>query len=167
MSMLTPFYGIHVKTSYICYFFFFQAEAGIRVVAVTGVQTCALPIHTIDSRGMAAIVARAVDCITNDPLMCSRKRNCNDTSGTSLMMIEPPTPTRRENSTASMTPPWIVWIMCELELHSANYASVMTRMVSRVILLKHVLQICCSTCVANILFNMCCKYEKTQHASTT
>ena len=25
-------------------FFFFQAEDGIRVVAVTGVQTCALPI---------------------------------------------------------------------------------------------------------------------------
>src|SRR5256884_992364 len=25
-------------------FFFFQAEAGIRYVAVTGVQTCALPI---------------------------------------------------------------------------------------------------------------------------
>src|SRR2546422_4534091 len=28
----------------ICYFFFFQAEDGIRDVAVTGVQTCALPI---------------------------------------------------------------------------------------------------------------------------
>jgi len=27
-------------------FFFFQAEDGIRVVAVTGVQTCALPILT-------------------------------------------------------------------------------------------------------------------------
>src|SRR5205809_7730987 len=27
-----------------CFFFFFQAEAGIRDVAVTGVQTCALPI---------------------------------------------------------------------------------------------------------------------------
>ena len=30
-----------------CLFFFFQAEDGIRDVAVTGVQTCALPIpHT-------------------------------------------------------------------------------------------------------------------------
>src|SRR2546429_9974370 len=28
----------------ICCFFFFQAEDGIRDVAVTGVQTCALPI---------------------------------------------------------------------------------------------------------------------------
>src|SRR5256884_2627372 len=29
------------------FFFFFQAEDGIRDVAVTGVQTCALPISTI------------------------------------------------------------------------------------------------------------------------
>src|SRR3989449_6305357 len=29
---------------YVCFFFFFQAEDGIRDVAVTGVQTCALPI---------------------------------------------------------------------------------------------------------------------------
>src|SRR2546422_1584868 len=27
-----------------CFFFFFKEEAGIRDVAVTGVQTCALPI---------------------------------------------------------------------------------------------------------------------------
>src|SRR2546429_892639 len=31
----------------VCYFFFFQAEDGIRDVAVTGVQTCALPISTM------------------------------------------------------------------------------------------------------------------------
>src|SRR2546430_6580022 len=31
-------------TSYICFFFFFQAEDGIRDLTVTGVQTCALPI---------------------------------------------------------------------------------------------------------------------------
>src|SRR2546426_9405621 len=29
---------------YICFFFFFQAEDGIRDYKVTGVQTCALPI---------------------------------------------------------------------------------------------------------------------------
>src|SRR2546429_7455619 len=29
---------------FVFYFFFFQAEDGIRDVAVTGVQTCALPI---------------------------------------------------------------------------------------------------------------------------
>src|SRR5205809_6168522 len=32
-------------------FFFFQAEDGIRDVAVTGVQTCALPISTDSHRG--------------------------------------------------------------------------------------------------------------------
>src|SRR2546422_3315936 len=30
------------------FFFFFQAEDGIRDVAVTGVQTCALPISDVD-----------------------------------------------------------------------------------------------------------------------
>src|SRR2546429_3782166 len=33
--------------AYFC-FFFFQAEDGIRDVAVTGVQTCALPIYEVD-----------------------------------------------------------------------------------------------------------------------
>src|SRR5256884_1129676 len=32
------------KFCMLCVFFFFQAEDGIRDVAVTGVQTCALPI---------------------------------------------------------------------------------------------------------------------------
>src|SRR5687768_17782861 len=33
------------------FFFFFQAEDGIRDVAVTGVQTCALPIYAAGDRG--------------------------------------------------------------------------------------------------------------------
>src|SRR2546429_5217139 len=33
-----------IAQSRACFFFFFQAEDGIRDVAVTGVQTCALPI---------------------------------------------------------------------------------------------------------------------------
>ena len=36
----------------IFFFFFFQAEDGIRDVAVTGVQTCALPILAIALRTM-------------------------------------------------------------------------------------------------------------------
>src|SRR5256884_5334875 len=43
---------------YIC-FFFFQAEDGIRDVAVTGVQTCALPILCDCQSGDT--VARKVD----------------------------------------------------------------------------------------------------------
>src|SRR3989449_5213341 len=40
-------FGGHVNFAYLrlyWFFFFFQAEDGIRDVAVTGVQTCALPI---------------------------------------------------------------------------------------------------------------------------
>ena len=33
-----------VFISFISFFFFFQAEDGIRDIGVTGVQTCALPI---------------------------------------------------------------------------------------------------------------------------
>src|SRR3712207_6937627 len=32
-----------------CFFFFFQAEDGIRDIGVTGVQTCALPILRVDA----------------------------------------------------------------------------------------------------------------------
>src|SRR5687768_17940686 len=35
-------------------FFFFQAEDGIRDVAMTGVQTCALPIYRVAGDGTAA-----------------------------------------------------------------------------------------------------------------
>src|SRR2546422_5050722 len=43
------------------FFFFFQAEDGIRDVAVTGVQTCALPILLADGR--AAGLARLDDLV--------------------------------------------------------------------------------------------------------
>src|SRR2546430_7301703 len=33
-----------------CFFFFFQAEDGIRDLTVTGVQTCALPIYVEECR---------------------------------------------------------------------------------------------------------------------
>src|SRR5687768_18338997 len=36
----------YLYISHLFFFFFFQAEDGIRDVAVTGVQTCALPIST-------------------------------------------------------------------------------------------------------------------------
>src|ERR1041385_1630894 len=36
--------GLALRSCVLCLFFFFQAEDGIRDVAVTGVQTCALPI---------------------------------------------------------------------------------------------------------------------------
>src|SRR2546429_2360956 len=36
-----------------CFIFFFQAEDGIRDVAVTGVQTCALPIWAVGETNFA------------------------------------------------------------------------------------------------------------------
>src|SRR5216684_8625287 len=43
------------------FFFFFQAEDGIRDVAVTGVQTCALPIYCAGRLVVDVEVARGVD----------------------------------------------------------------------------------------------------------
>src|SRR2546427_7820461 len=40
---------------YSCFFFFFQAEDGIRDLTVTGVQTCALPISCRSSRARQQI----------------------------------------------------------------------------------------------------------------
>src|SRR3712207_9327510 len=40
------------------FFFFFQAEDGIRDIGVTGVQTCALPISPLRHRGRTAVPRR-------------------------------------------------------------------------------------------------------------
>src|SRR5205809_2489243 len=61
-----------------CFFFFFQAEDGIRDVAVTGVQTCALPIliEQCESRGNLTTAAhwarRAVELAPNDEALVRR-----------------------------------------------------------------------------------------------
>src|SRR2546422_2691835 len=49
-------YHLHcfLMVFWILFFFFFQAEDGIRDVAVTGVQTCALPISIIPSSALGA-----------------------------------------------------------------------------------------------------------------
>src|SRR2546422_8121900 len=49
------------------FFFFFQAEDGIRDVAVTGVQTCALPICLVAPLGGAA---------TTSTTTAERSRGC-------------------------------------------------------------------------------------------
>src|SRR2546422_10964524 len=51
----------------IYYFFFFQAEDGIRDVAVTGVQTCALPIY-VDQRARRHARSHAIDFALERPL---------------------------------------------------------------------------------------------------
>src|SRR5690349_23652517 len=42
----------------VCFFFFFQAEDGIRDLYVTGVQTCALPIYLRGERAVGVVLAR-------------------------------------------------------------------------------------------------------------
>src|SRR5690606_27483682 len=42
---IIPLCNCYEVYSQLCYFFFFQAEDGIRDFHVTGVQTCALPIY--------------------------------------------------------------------------------------------------------------------------
>src|SRR5437667_5672631 len=49
-----------MRCSYFCFFFFFQAEDGIRDRDVTGVQTCALPIS------YRLAIARPHDRVTDE-----------------------------------------------------------------------------------------------------
>src|SRR2546429_8386539 len=59
------------------FFFFFQAEDGIRDVAVTGVQTCALPISAefwkrLDARPPTAVVVLKPDHVRDVDLFVRR-----------------------------------------------------------------------------------------------
>src|SRR2546427_6048235 len=57
--------SITLVLSYLCFlfFFFFQAEDGIRDLTVTGVQTCALPISTdFSDRVLAALAETPTVC---------------------------------------------------------------------------------------------------------
>src|SRR3712207_7790283 len=52
-----------------CFFFFFQAEDGIRDIGVTGVQTCALPICSVqESNGRLLVSAQLLDTRSGEPL---------------------------------------------------------------------------------------------------
>src|SRR5437868_12074973 len=55
------------------FFFFFQAEDGIRDRNVTGVQTCALPISAPDGAGRDAIPGRAVQERLHSPVLTALK----------------------------------------------------------------------------------------------
>src|SRR5256885_11313731 len=46
MTLSYVWYACSMRILYLFFFFFFQAEDGIRDYKVTGVQTCALPICT-------------------------------------------------------------------------------------------------------------------------
>src|SRR5256885_13005342 len=61
-------YEEHAKAS--VYFFFFQAEDGIRDYKVTGVQTCALPISIVVSTATGALRDRT--CRSSSPRRAPR-----------------------------------------------------------------------------------------------
>src|SRR2546429_3312278 len=67
---------------YVVFFFFFQAEDGIRDVAVTGVQTCALPIYPATAPSNNTRRARAIVFASFTPaaVVHSRKRSLNHRS---------------------------------------------------------------------------------------
>src|SRR2546430_8042965 len=48
---------VSLRLFFMYFFFFFQAEDGIRDLTVTGVQTCALPICSVAGGGMARLRA--------------------------------------------------------------------------------------------------------------
>src|SRR5438034_10289116 len=53
---------------YTTYFFFFQAEDGIRDHCVTGVQTCALPICLMRAAVRASTSSRSSEAFTSSPI---------------------------------------------------------------------------------------------------
>src|SRR5712675_2563368 len=61
-----------------CFFFFFQAEDGIRDVAVTGVQTCALPICS----SCSLVCCSSLCCACNSAASC-----CDCLSSPSVCMV--------------------------------------------------------------------------------
>src|SRR5581483_12363769 len=58
------------------FFFFFQAEDGIRDIGVTGVQTCALPISQPSWASARPSVDSATTRVPSVALLQSRKRRC-------------------------------------------------------------------------------------------
>src|SRR2546429_2754396 len=68
------------------FFFFFQAEDGIRDVAVTGVQTCALPICGLGSvtRTGSSHAANAAAAMARGSFMRARRTESLNVNGIAL-----------------------------------------------------------------------------------
>src|SRR3712207_7674436 len=74
-----------------CFFFFFQAEDGIRDIGVTGVQTCALPI-SVPSAGGWSVIGSAYASACPRTAAASIVLNASDVKVTSLNMSEQASP---------------------------------------------------------------------------
>ena len=62
--MISPLLYLNRMCNFNCgvslIYFFFQAEDGIRVIGVTGVQTCALPICVMEDMNLLGVEEHAV-----------------------------------------------------------------------------------------------------------
>src|SRR5207248_6129762 len=74
------------------FFFFFQAEDGIRDRTVTGVQTCALPISSLRSRKLTEVVSRS-----------SRRSTASSKSPTNGFTVRSSAQYRRERAPEDVT----------------------------------------------------------------
>src|SRR2546429_3402985 len=84
----------------IYFFFFFQAEDGIRDVAVTGVQTCALPISSIMSKKLAeGIDALVLDVKTGSGAFMKKEE---DSARLAQVMVETGKRMRSEEHTSEL-----------------------------------------------------------------
>src|SRR5256884_6358040 len=102
-------------------FFFFQAEDGIRDVAVTGVQTCALPIYPGKLKLRGQIAEKDVEAehwnledrkstrlnsshgYISYAVFCLKKKKKNDLSTTSTEQVCNPPAVRPPSSNATTT----------------------------------------------------------------
>src|SRR5256885_10668937 len=69
--LCVPIYRGFLVVCSVLYFFFFQAEDGIRDYKVTGVQTCALPISSGPRGGTCGKTVSKYRCYNNR--ICSKK----------------------------------------------------------------------------------------------
>src|SRR2546425_9302007 len=98
----------------LCFFFFFQAEDGIRDKLVTGVQTCALPISRCSASVNGCLLRRrrgsTMKSLRSWPHENSGRGRC---SSASRSRSSPP-PTRSEEHTSELQS--LAYLVCRLLL---------------------------------------------------
>src|SRR2546422_2784726 len=87
----------------VIFFFFFQAEDGIRDVAVTGVQTCALPIFgPAASRTCRWVLSRLIHTMLSPHMMASTGYGCRANDSASELGTSVPGKKRSEEHTSEL-----------------------------------------------------------------